>query len=206
MSSIVNEMLRYARGSDRTELLELKAKLDQMNPRLRQLGKRPAPGGWGESVGTALANLVLTIKKIISWAFYATIVVLVGWFLVEALNDKPPSRSTYQPSTTNVATPNPTPTLSVSAPVETRPPVGQGLTFTRAQIRYCVFQGQRLEAIRTLTTTNYQIDRFNTLIDDFNSRCSNYRYRSGALSAVQREARENAADLRADARRIVSSW
>lgn len=205
-STIVNEMLRYARGSDRTELLQLKAKLDQMNPRLRQLGKKPGPRGWGESVGTALANLVLTIKKIISWAFYATIVVLVGWFLIEASNDKPPSRSTYQSSTTNVATPNPTPTPSVSASVETRPPVGQSLTFTRAQIRYCVFQGQRLEAIRTLTTTNYQIDRFNTLIDDFNSRCSNYRYRSGALSAVQREARENAADLRADARRIVSSW
>lgn len=202
MSTIVNEMLRYARGSDRTELLKLKSKLDQMNPSLRQVGKKPAPGGWGESLGIALAKLVLTIKKIITWAFYTTIVVLVGWFLIEDSNDKPPSSSTYQPSTTNVATPTP----SLSASVETRPPVGQGLTFNRAQIRYCVFQGQRLDAVRTLTTTNYQTNRFNALIDDFNSRCSNYRYRSGALSAVQREARENAADLRADARGIVSSW
>lgn len=206
MSSIVNEMLIYARGSDRTELLQLKAKLDQMNPRLRQLGKKPAPGGWGESVGAALANLVLTIKKIISWAFYATIVVLVGWFLIEASNDRPSNRSTYQPSAPRVATPTPTPAPATSVAVETRPPVGQGLTLNRSQIRYCVFQGQRLEAIRTLTTTNYQIDRFNGLIDDFNSRCSSYRYRSGDLSAAEREARENAADLRADARRIVASW
>jgi len=177
-----------------------------MNPRLRQLGNKATPGGWGESLGTALANLVLTIKKIISWAFYATIVVLVGWFLIEAINDKPSNRSTYQPSTTSVATPTRTPAPATSASVEIRPPVGQGLTLNRAQIRYCVFQGQRLDTIRTLTTTNYQIDRFNALIGDFNSRCSNFRYSSGALSAVEREARENAADLRADARRIVSSW
>lgn len=206
MSNIVSEMLKYARVSDRTELLQLKSKLEQANPRLKQLGKKTAPGGWGESLGTALANLVLTIKKIISWAFYATIVVLVGWFLIEALDDKPPSRSTYQPSTTSVATPTPTPTTSTSASVETKPPVGQGLTLNRSQIRYCVFQGQRLETIRTLTTTNYQIDRFNGLIDDFNSRCSNYSYRSGVLTSVQREAREKAVDLRADARRIVASW
>lgn len=204
MSNIVNEMLRYASGSDRDELLQLKAKLDQMNPRHRQLGKKPASGGLGESLGTALANLILTIQKIIIWAFI--VVVPVGLFLIDASNDKPASRSTYQPTTTNVATPTPTPAPATSAAVETMPPVGQGLTLNRSQIRYCVFQGQRLDIIRTLTTTDYQIDRFNALIGDFNSRCSSFRYRSGDLSAAEREARENAADLRADARRIVSSW
>lgn len=202
MSNIVSEMLRYARGSDRTELLQLKSKLEQANPRLRKLGKKTTSGGWGESLGAALADLVLAIKRIITWAFYASIVVLVGWFLIEATTDQPTSRSTYQPSAPRVVTPTP----ATSTSVEIRPPVGQGLTLNRSQIRYCVFQGQRLETIRTLTTTNNQIDRFNGLIDDFNSRCSSYRYRSGILSSVQREARENAVELRADARRIVSSW
>lgn len=181
MSQTVEDLLKYARGSERAELQKLKTKLDR-----KRLGKK------------------------VKWGVYASIAAVIGFFVIADEMDRPTNRSTYQPSAPRVATPTPTPTPTpapaTSAAVEARPPVGQGLTLNRSQIRYCVFQGQRLETIRTLTTTNYQIDRFNGLIDDFNSRCSNYRYRSGVLSSIQREARENAADLRADARRIVSSW
>ncbi|MBL4805795.1 MAG: hypothetical protein JKY31_00720 [Rhodobacteraceae bacterium] len=120
-------------------------------------------------------------------------------FLIFSTMDKPNARTPYQPPTPAAA-----PTQTVA--LETLPPVGRGLTLNRSQIRYCVFQGQRLDTIRPLTNTNNQIDRFNRLIDDFNSRCSDYRYRSGALSSIQREAREKASELRADARRIVASW
>ncbi len=173
MSETVGDLLKYASGSERAELQQLKAKLDR-----KRFGKK------------------------LKWGIYASIAAVIGFFVIADEMDRPSSRSTYQPSSPSVATPTPAP----SASAEARPPVGQGLTFNRSQIRYCVFQGQRLETIRTLTNTNYQIDRFNELIADFNSRCSNYRYRSGALSSVQREAREKAAELRADARRIVSSW
>jgi hypothetical protein len=210
MSNIVNEMLRYASGSDRTELLQLKSKLEQRNPRLRQLGKKTTPGGWGESLGTALANLILANKKVITWALYATIVVLLGWLLIDAATEKPSSRSTYQPSAPRVATPTPAPATALAtapaATVETRPAVGQGLAFNRSQIRYCVFQGQRLETVKKLANTSFLFDRFNGLIDDFNTRCSNYRYRSGDLGSIQLEAAGKTAELRADARRIVSSW
>jgi len=177
MSQTVDDMLKYARGSERSELQQLKAKLDR-----KKLGKK------------------------VKWGIYASIAAVIGFIVIADEMDKPSNRSTYQPSAPRVATPAPTPAPATSATVETRPPVGQGLTLNRSQIRYCVFQGQRLETIRTLTTTNYQIDRFNGLIDDLNSRCSSYRYRSGVLSSVQREAREKAVDLRADARRIVASW
>jgi len=177
MSQTVDDMLKYARGSERAELQQLKAKLDR-----KKLGKK------------------------VKWGIYASIAAVIGFIVIADEMDRPSNRSTYQPSAPRVATPAPTPAPATSATVETRPPVGQGLTLNRSQIRYCVFQGQRLETIRTLTTTNYQIDRFNGLIDDFNSRCSSYRYRSGVLSSVQREAREKAVDLRADARRIVASW
>jgi hypothetical protein len=177
MSQTVDDMLKYARGSERAEFQQLKAKLDR-----KKLGKK------------------------VKWGIYASIAAVIGFIVIADEMDRPSNRSTYQPSAPRVATPAPTPAPATSATVETRPPVGQGLTLNRSQIRYCVFQGQRLETIRTLTTTNYQIDRFNGLIDDFNSRCSSYRYRSGVLSSVQREAREKAVDLRADARRIVASW
>lgn len=177
MSQTVEDLLKYARGSERAELQQLKTKLDR-----KRLGKK------------------------VKWGIYASIAAVIGFFVIADEMDRPSNRSTYQPSAPRVATPTPTPAPATSAAVETIPPVGQGLTLNRSQIRYCVFQGQRLDIIRTLTTTDYQIDRFNALIGDFNSRCSSFRYRSGDLSAAEREARENAADLRADARRIVSSW
>jgi len=177
MSQTVDDLLKYARGPERVELQQLKTKLDR-----KRLGKK------------------------LKWGIYASIAAVIGFFVITDAMDRPSNRSTYQPSAPRVATPAPTPAPATSAAVETRPPVGQGLTLNRSQIRYCVFQGQRLDTIRTLSTTNYQIDRFNALIGDFNSRCSSFRYRSGDLSAAEREARENAADLRADARRIVSSW
>lgn len=177
MSQTVDDLLKYARGSERAELQQLKTKLDR-----QRLGKK------------------------VKWGIYASIAALIGFFVISDEMDRPSSRSADQPSAPRVATPTPTPAPATSAAVEIRPPVGQGLTLNRSQIRYCVFQGQRLDIIRTLATIDYQIDRFNALIGDFNSRCSSFRYRSGDLSAAEREARENVADLRADARRIISSW
>lgn len=177
MSQTVDDLLKYARGSEQAELQQLKTKLDR-----KMLGKK------------------------VKWGIYASIAAVIGFFVIADEMDRPSNRSTYQPSAPRVTTPTPTPAPAASAAVENRPPVGQGLTLSRSQIRYCVFQGQRLDIIRTLSTTNYQIDRFNALIGDFNSRCSSYRYRGSDLSAAEREARENAAELRADARRIVLSW
>ncbi|MFT6091035.1 hypothetical protein [Sulfitobacter sp.] len=177
MSQTVDDLLKYARGSERAELQQLKTKLDR-----KRLGKK------------------------VKWGIYASIAAVIGFFVIADEMNRPSNRSTYQPSAPRVATPAPTPAPATSVAVETIPPVGQGLTLNRSQIRYCVFQGQRLDIIRTLSTTNYQINRFNALIGDFNSRCSSFRYRAGDLSASEREARENAAELQADARRIVSSW
>lgn len=177
MSQTVDDLLKYARGSEQAELQQLKTKLDR-----KMLGKK------------------------VKWGIYASIAAVIGFFVIADEMDRPSNRSTYQPSAPRVTTPTPTPAPAASAAVENRPPVGQGLTLSRSQIRYCVFQRQRLDIIRTLSTTNYQIDRFNALIGDFNSRCSSYRYRGSDLSAAEREARENAAELRADARRIVLSW
>lgn len=177
MSQTVDDLLKYARGTERVELQQLKTKIER-----KRLGKK------------------------LKWGIYASIAAVIGFFVIADEMDRPSNRSTYQPSAPRVATPNATrePALTIERVV--KPPLGNGLTFNRSQIRYCVFQGQRLEAMRPLTTTNSQIDRFNQFIGDFNARCSNYRYRSGDLSSVQREARNKAAEFRADARRIVSSW
>ena len=179
MAKVVDEMLKYAKGNDRAELVQLKSRIER-----KQAGKK------------------------VKWLIYGGIAAVIGFFVISDELDRPTSRTSYQPTTTyQPSTPRQTtasPSSNTSA--ETRPPVGQGLTLNRAQVRYCVFQGERLEAMRSLTTTNYQISQFNALIDDYNSRCSKFRYTSGVLSSVRREAQGKTAEFTADARRIVASW
>lgn len=177
MSHTVGEMLKYAQGSDRTELHQLKAKID---------GKK--------------------IAKVIKWGIYAAIAAVVGFFILAGEFNQPSSRASRLPSPTRT-----TPPASTSSTIEKTfdeeiPPVGSGRLLTRSQVRYCVYQDGRLELIRSLTTTNSQIDRFNQLIDDYNLRCSNYRYTVGVLSSIESEATSRSSILRVDARRIVSSW
>jgi hypothetical protein len=80
------------------------------------------------------------------------------------------------------------PTVSSNPFVEEMPPIGTGLTLGYAQIRYCLAEKVRLEGARTsLVQTSNQIARFNALISDWNSRCSDYRYRKGTLESVRTE-------------------
>lgn len=179
MAKIVDEMLKYAKGNDRTELMQLKSSIER-----KQAGKK------------------------VKWLIYGGIAAVIGFIVISEELDRPTSRTSYQPTTTNQpttqrqTTTNPNSTTTT----ETRPPVGQGLALSKAQVRYCVFQGARLKAMRSMTSTNYQISRFNALIDDYNSRCSSYRYTSGVLSSVRREAQGKSAEITSDARRIVASW
>lgn len=181
MTHTIDEMSKYAKGKERAELQQLKSRIED-----KQADK--------------------TVGR---WLFWGAVAVLVWWiYSLTDDFDRSASRTsnqpttTYQPSTQRQTTTSP----STTTTAETRPPVGQGLALNRAQVRYCVFQGERLEAMRSLTTTNYQINQFNALIDDYNSRCSNYRYTSGVLSSVRREAQGKTAEFTADARRIVASW
>lgn len=179
MSKTVDEMLKYAKGNNRTELLQVKSNIDR-----KRAGKK------------------------VKWLIYGSIAAVIGFFVLSEEMNKPTSRTSYQPTTTyQPSTTRPSTNSTATATFEeSRPPVGQGLVLNRSQVRYCVYQGERLEAMRSMTSTNYQIDRFNGLIDDYNSRCSNYQYRSGVLSSIRREASSKTGEFIADARRIVASW
>lgn len=179
MVKTVDEMLRYATGKDRTELLQLKSVIER-----KQAGKKA------------------------KWLIYGGIAAVIGFFVISEELSKPSSRpsyqpaSKYQPSTQSGGSTTP----SSYSSTESKPPVGQGRSLNKSQVRYCVFQGERLDAIRPMATSSYQISRFNRLIDDYNSRCSNYRYTIGVLSSVQREAQGKSSEFATDARRIVASW
>lgn len=179
MLKTVDDMLKYAKANDRVELMQLKSSIER-----KQTGKK------------------------VKWLVYGGIAAVIGFFVIADELDRPATRTPYQPTTAFQPSTQQQPTTipSSTSMAETRPPVGQGVSLNRSQVRYCVFQGERLDAMRSLTTTNYQIDRFNALIDDYNSRCSNFRYTSGVLSSVRSEALARSAEFTADARRIVASW
>lgn len=176
MVKIIDEMLVYAGTKDKAELQQLKSKIQR-----RQTGKK------------------------IKYVIYASIAAFVGYLILSEEFNSPSSRTTYRPPTTGGSS-LPVPPAATNSYQEDMPPIGSGRTLTRNQVRYCVFQGDRLDYIRPLTTTNNQIDRFNLLVDDFNRRCSSFRYTSGVLQAVEREAAARSSILQTEARRIVSSW
>ena len=145
-----------------------------------------------------------TFKKI-KWGFYAVIAAIIGYsILADEFNR--PSRSYSSRVSSPSSSESAVNTSSAGLNRETRPPVGTSQVLSRDQVRYCVFQGKRLDYMRPSIKSNRQVDRLNELIDDWNARCSSYRYRDSVLSAVQSEAGKNSAQLKDEARRIVASW
>ena len=72
---------------------------------------------------------------------------------------------------------------------ESMPPVGQNQVLSTAQIRYCLAEDIRMESAKS-TLNNYiesDVDRFNAMVADYNSRCGRFRYRRGALESARRE-------------------
>ena len=107
----------------------------------------------------------------------------------------PPSSYDNSPSVT-------APTLDAG---ETMPPIGSGLSFSRSNIRYGLFQKQRLEFVRSIAPDSVLTD-FNTAVDDWNSRCSSYHYQGNDLTFVQLETAGRADELRRDATRLRDEW
>ena len=73
------------------------------------------------------------------------------------------------------------------------PPVGNGLEFNNSQIRYCLSQKIRISTWQP-RVNNYSessVNAFNEAVDDYNMRCSHFRYRSGTLESTRSEVEAN---------------
>ena len=103
-----------------------------------------------------------------------------------------------QPSPSPIYTPSPAQPTRQSGFNFSKPSVGQGNMLSVAQIRWCLRQEIWIEVLRSKPTTNAQIDQFNDLISDYNSRCGNFRYRQGALARARREVEQQRLQIVAD--------
>jgi plasmid maintenance system killer protein len=102
-----------------------------------------------------------------------------------SLHASPPLAATLTPSPDPAAAPSED---ALKADLET-PPVGQNMLFNVRQIRYCRIEHIRITAFERVisNTDRHEIDRFNEIVNDYNSRCGAFRYRGGDLQLVQRE-------------------
>src|SRR3546814_17870160 len=48
--------------------------------------------------------------------------------------------------------------------------------------------------------SDYDVDRFNAMVADYNSRCGSFRYRSGALTSARRDTEPYRSQLQSDGR------
>lgn len=157
------------------------------------------------------------------WGFFGLIAAaLIGASLS---NNSGPSSQRPPPSTRPVEAPLPpyqsprpssdtfpAPSRMPSTPAEqadlseVRPPIGSGSLLTRSNIRYCRFQKARLKSIEGDLRNSFETEEFNKLADDYNARCSNFRYYENDLRIVEEEERGRAATLIQEGRRMSATW
>ena len=182
--ALVSELLDGADADERVALLQLKMALER---------KRAA-----------------TVWKRLFWGLATA--AFVGFLIYHANKE---SSDSPHPSPTTAFTPSASqplvsPNTSTSSLLgEQMPAPGTDRVLSRSEVRYCIFQGERLSILRGLVSSNREIDRFNrfnALVSDLNSRCSRFRYRQGVLQDIEAEVLGKRQSLRLDAKRLFSSW
>jgi hypothetical protein len=145
--------------------------------------------------------------------------VVVYIILIANSGSGPPAGPNHSATQTSVPAPSPTyapdpspPRPSTSTPQysandEERPPIGSGLLLGRAQMRYCQSQKIRLSAWEGAANkfSKAAVDAFNAAVDDYNARCSNFRYTSGMLESVRVEVEANRSQLMVEGTALAST-
>jgi hypothetical protein len=140
------------------------------------------------------------------WLWGAGAVLFVLWLIGFAANSSGPSPvtpvTTPSSSVPGVGAPagqqSPVSSSPAKGRMEQLPPIGPDRVLEAAQIRYCLSEDIRLEAARNVANADTDVDRFNSMINDYNSRCASYRYRRQVYESVQREVQSNRASLQAE--------
>jgi len=152
----------------------------------------------------------------IKWVFGAAAFIFVIWLIGKSNKQEtaptysPPPIAAPAPSPAVISPPVPAPTPTPSgAPrpsgVIGKPPVGEAHVLDRDQIRYCLSEKVRLDAIEPIVNTsrNLEVDKFNGSVADYNSRCGHFRYRRGSLESVRAEVEARRSEIE---RNAVTAW
>ena len=145
------------------------------------------------------------------WIFVGIGVCFVIWLVASGgKSDRSYSPSPAQKPQSYTAPQNsPAPAV---APTSPRVPQSSGLQYAKPsvgtnnllaipEIQWCIRENIRIGAMRNHIDTNAGIDAFNQIVNDYNSRCGNYRYREGTQSQAQRNVEPYRSQIVAEAAR-----
>lgn len=161
---------------------------------------RPAPIGSGKQPSGGK-----------NWLVWGGIILFLIWVFGKTgksnnnTSYSPPPSSSPSSSYAPAPAPVPAPAPAVVSSAGEKPPVGNGLSFNREQIRYCLTEKYRVSAIESIVdnTRSGEVAAYNAMVDDYNSRCSHFRYRRGMLESVRSEVDARANEIRKAAQ---SAW
>ncbi len=146
--------------------------------------------------------------KYIKWGIFAAIGLVIFVINMEDdRRDRPYSTAQIQSSPSVTLSKTNAPGIPVpkrkTTPTypELKPPIASGMTLSEGQLRYCIFQQERLEYMRNLYLTNSEIGHFNKLVADWNARCSSYRFRPSIKEKIEAETAKISTKLQQEARR-----
>ena len=131
------------------------------------------------------------------WGLLVGVAVVIILINVAQEDNNGPSTASSQKPPASSASDAPSGTRRAQIPeLEfSRPPVGDNNVLSVAQIRWCLREDIRIGVLRPLPTSNAQIDQFNAVVTDYNSRCGSYRYRQATMTRAQREVERARAQI-----------
>ena len=166
---------------------------------------QPAAGTQYQQPGSPSAIIGLSGAK---WLLGIGAVIGAIWLLSSGSNHQPAPRPSVVasaptgPRSAIVEAPQYTPPLPPARLTEEMPPVGTNNVLGNAQLRYCLSEDIRLGAAKS-TVNGYNepdVDRFNSMVTDYNIRCGQFRYRRGLLESVRAEVEANRSSLEVQGR------
>ena len=140
--------------------------------------------------GQVSARGVSLAFRLLARLFIPGVLLLLVSYCSQQDSDKTSTASSYTQSSPSAQySPSQTPEVQGSdLELEfSQPPVGDDNPLSIAQIRWCLREDIRIEALRPMATTNPQIDQFNLVVDNYNHRCGSYRYHEDTLTRAQQE-------------------
>jgi len=149
------------------------------------------------------------VPSLAKWVLGIAAVLGVLWLVGIANENSPPQSNARSPSvqtgadrTVSAYSAPPEKPETPSMPVMAKPPIGQDLVLSRSQIRYCIAEDIWLDSAKAVLNNyiNSDVDRYNAAVADRNSRCGQYRYRSGDLENARQDINPYRNQFQANAR------
>ena len=149
------------------------------------------------------------------WVLGIAAIIAVVWVIDEVARTPPSSTSGPSSSTPAHSPParSAAPSYSIapaqlqapslpSRPEEAKPSIGQKTLFSLAQIRYCLAEDIRIDGARSAVNdySGSDVDGFNALVGDYNSRCGTIHYGRGTLERARRDIEPYRSQLQAEGR------